>query len=313
MKRILSFLLVYLLLMSMPALVGCNSLFGTDDGVDKLFDRCDALTGKWILYDPVANHPTDTVFVFDGTEGKMRFSYYVNGALVRDGAFRAVYRGEGKTVATPFSIGFEIKDSQNRDWLDCYVDDFKTEFTQFTVMREERDLPNNTPTGVPQAHVYRISELPFAFGTYVKEGADIKANKNNFMYADDYIIPAGTYENESGAKFTFLGDHYRFGMMLRYENGDDIREGVYTLSPEKDKLFLWIDYQPGHKPTAEEKAAYEMDGNADFPPNYNLYGSFAVGVERAEICLESFYAVEGYGYDTVACDFQMGVYQKIEP
>ena len=312
MKKVLSYLLACLLLLSIPALVGCNLSFGTGDSTEQLFERCDALTGRWILYDPSTNQPTNTSLVFDGAEGAMRFSYYKDGTLVRDGVFRAVYRGEGKDVATPLSIGFEIKNSEHRDWLDCYVDDFKTDFTQFTVMREERDLPNDM-TGIPQAHVYRISELPFAYGTYVKEGVALKENKNDLKYANDYIIPAGTYESVSGAKLIFLGDYYCFGMMLRYENGDEAVEGIYTVSPEKDKLFVWIDYQPGHKPTAEEKEKYEMERGADFPPNYNLYGSFAVDGETGEIRLDSFYSIEGDGYDPTACHWQTGVYQKRNP
>ena len=313
MKKLFSLLLVCLMLFSILTLGGCSLPFGNGGGTEQLFDKCDALTGKWIYCDPASGAPTDTYFVFNGAADAMHFFYYESGTLAREGAFRAVYRGEGTDVATPLSIGFEIKDSEHRDWLNCYVDDFKTAFTQFTVMQEERDLPSSTASGVPQAHVYRMGELPFAFGTYVKEGADRKENKNLYQYAENYIIPAGTYVSESGERLTFLGDYYSFGMMLRYEDGDKAVEGIYTIAANKDKIFVWLDYQPGHKPDAAQKNAYEMSNNADFPPNYNLYGDFNVSGDTLSIRIDSATAIEGYGYDAAAADWKPGVYTKAAP
>jgi len=311
MKKFLSLLLVCLLSLTTFTFAGCD-FFGDDDDVEKFFDECTEISGKWIYYDFLSNQPTNTYIKFDGTKDVMTFEYYVNDVQQRDGHFKVVYRGENKDVATPLSIGFEIKnDSQHSDWIGCYVDDFKTDFSQFTIMSEERELDDST-NGIPQAHIYRMSELPFAFGTYVKENCTLKQNKNNCSYADDYFIPSGQYVNESGAKFTFMATFCSFGNMFRYEYDGNVIEGVYTLSGDNDKFFAYIDYQPGHKPTNAQKEQYEMSSGQDFPPNYNVYGSFEITQNNNFIKIDSFAAIDGFGYDTEKCDWQTGVYNFVE-
>ena len=284
----------------------------SNDNVEQLFDKCEETTGKWVCYDYFTRRPLDAYFVFDGSENVMRFEYYENGTLKRDGWYRVVYRGEDADVSTPLTIGLEIKgENRNKDLINAYVDDFKTDFTQFTVMNEEREMGINEVSGTPKARMYRISEMPIAFGTYVKEGAEPKEERGNAHYADQYYIPSGEYVNDSGAKFTFLTTYPLYGkLMFRYEYGGEAVEGIFTIGKDKDKIFLWIDYEPGAKPTRAQKEEYGMSGGADFPPNYNVYGSFDLS-NNGTFSIGSVTPIDGYGYDPAQCDLQKGVYHRL--
>lgn len=320
MKKSLILILIFVLVLATFSLAGCgllDALTGkSSDGVEQLFDECTETNGKWIYCDFWTNElDENTYVVFNGEKNVMHFEYYEDGVLKRDGVYRVVYRGEGEKVSVPLSIGFEIKgDSRHRDWMECYVDDFKTDFTQFTVMDEYREKGLSS-RGTPLWHEYRLSEMPFKFGTYVKEGANLKEEKNNFEYADRYYIPSGEYVSQSGAKFTFVTTYYTSSLLFRYEYDDKVVEGVYGLSGDNDIFFPYLNYHAGCAPTAEEARQYGS-GLLYFPPNYNIYGSFEVKNSSPNDCpsitLTRFEAIEGYGYDTSACDWQLGTYTLVQ-
>lgn len=271
MRRWGSFLLA-LLTLGAALLCSSCSLFGGGKGsAEQMFDEMTEMTGKWICYDP-DGQVTDAYFVFDGAKGAMTFAYYENGQKVRGGTFRGVYRGESKEVNWPLSLGFDGQNGGKRDWIHAFVDDFKSDFTQFTVIQEERD--KDPVDGVPQAHLYRMSELPFAFGTYVREGSAPKESRRNFEDADRYVIPNGTYAGEDGSTWTFLSNCAASGNLVRWQKGNDVLEAVYTLSTDGTILFLYIDHNPAEKPTREEKREYGID--LYWPPEYNIHGSFTV-------------------------------------
>ena len=315
MKKSLVFILILVLLIFTFSFAGCGlfeALTGkSSDGVEQLFDECTETNGKWIYCDFWTNEPDeDTYVVFNGAKDVMHFEYYEDGALKSDGVYRVVYRGEGNKVSVPLSIGFEIKgDKKHRDWMECYVDDFKTDFTQFTVIDEYRDT-GLSRSGTPLWHTYRLGEMPFKYGTYVKEGATLKEEKNNFEYADRYYIPSGEYVNQSGAKFTFVTTYYSSALLFRYEDGDKVVDGVYGLSGNNDIFFPYLNYHAGCGLTEEQ--AREYGNTLYFPPNYNIYGSFEVTDLSPNACpsitLSRFETIEGYGYDTSACDWQLGTY-----
>ena len=271
MRRSGGFLLALLTLGTALLCASCSLFGGSDGTVEQMFDEMTEMSGKWICYD-VNGQVTDAYFVFDGAKGAMTFAYYEGGRRVRGGVFRGVYRGEDKEVLWPLSLGFDGQNGNKRDWIHAYVDDFKSDFTQFTVIQEERD---KTPVdGVPQAHLYRMSELPFAFGTYVREGSTPKESRRNFQNADRYVIPNGTYASEDGSTWTFLSNCSAQGNLVRWQKGTTVIEAVYTLSTDGTILFLYIDHNPAEKPTKTEKQEYEID--LYWPPEYNVYGSFTV-------------------------------------
>ena len=310
-KAILVIVVITLIGILAASLTGCGlfeAITGkSSDGVEQLFDECTETNGKWICYDFWTKQPTDTYFVFNGTKNVMHFEYYVDGVLNRDGVYRVVYRGEGEEVSSPLSIGFEIKgDNKRRDWIHSYVDDFKTDFTQFTVMLEDRD-EGLTKSGTPRWYVYRLGDLPFRYGYYVKEGSQLKEDKNNYMYADRYFIPSGEYVHESGAKLTFAATHYKFGMMFRYEYNGKVVDGIYEIGEDKDKIFTYFN---GHHPACglTTKEAEKYGNLLYFPPNYNIYGNFDVTANTQSVTISRFEAIDGYDYDTGLCDWQIGTY-----
>ena len=315
MKKSALIILISVLILATFSLAGCGLLDAvtgnSSDGVEQLFDECTETNGKWVYYDFWTKElDTDTYIVFNGTKNVMTFEYYEDGVLKRDGVFRVVYRGVGADVSVPLSIGFEIKgDAKHRDWLECYADDFKTDFTQFTVIDEYRDK-GLTRSGTPLWHDYRLGEMPFKFGTYVKEGSTLKEEKNDYKYADRYYIPSGEYVHESGAKFTFVTTYYTSALLFRYEDGDKVVEGVYGLSGNNDIFFPYLDYHAGCGLTEEQARKY--GDTLYFPPNYNVYGSFYVTDNSPSITITRFTAIEGYDYDTSACNWRLGTYTRVD-
>ncbi len=313
MKKFIMVLLTLLTLFNFSVLNGCSLLAENFNGCgpnnsSQMFDECTEISGKWIYYDYFTSEPTETYLIFNGSKNVMTFEYFQDGVLVRDGKFRVVYRGEKQDVLTPLSIGVEIKgDNKHKEWLSCFVKDFKTDFTQFTIMSEERELDFHADAGVPQVKVYKFNELPFKFGSYVKEGSTLK-EQADYRNVDYHFLPSGKYQNENGAKLTFIMTYPLFdSRMFRYEYNGKTVDGVYTANTEK--LHAWIDYQPGFKPTSEQKELYEIVH--DFPPNYNLYGNFNVTNDTPYFTIDYFVATEGCGYNANACDWQTGKYTLI--
>ncbi|HBF86972.1 MAG TPA: hypothetical protein DDW54_04755 [Clostridiales bacterium] len=297
--------------------MGCDLLkdifsANSDQTVERMFDKSVETTGKWIYLDFDTNEPTDDYFIFDGSENVMKFEYYENGELVRDGAYRVVYRGEGEDVSTPLSIGFEIKgDSRHLDWLYCYTEDFKTDFTKFTVMIEEREI-DLSYSGTPRCHYYRMSEMPFKFGTYVKENSELKEYKHDAKRAEEYYFPNGEYVNDDGAVFTFMTTYPAYGILLfRYEYDGKTVEGTFFIGNQTDKIFLWIDYHPGFLPDADQKRTYGMQSGQDFPPNFNVYGSFGDARKERRFTVNNVTPIEGYGYDPDVCEIRTGEYRCV--
>ena len=314
MKRITAVFLTLFLLLTALSLSGCelfDAITGKGDAAKQLFDECTETNGTWVFHDFwTQEKDADTYLTFHGNKGEMTFEYYEDGVLKRDGVYRVVYRGETADVDIPVSIGFEIKgDSKHRDWLDCFVRGFRSDFTQFTVMREERDLGINEVTGTPQARTYRMSEMPFKFGTYVKENCQIKTIEDD-RDVSTITVPSGTYISEqNGATFTFMQTYPLFnGSLFRYTYGGNTVEGVYSVGVDRDKLFIWIDYQEGAKPTRQQKQEYEMESGLGFPPNYNIYGSFDARANQSCITISRVTAIEGYGYNPQICSVQTGTY-----
>ena len=241
---------------------------GNNNDALQIEDELTSATGKWIL-----TSDEDTYFVFDGSKGVMTYSYYENAQQKYNGKFRVVYHGMGD-VATPLSFIFTRSDKQKEDWIGCYVDDFETDFSQFTVFSEEEDL------GMVDAsiytHKYRISELPYVMGTYVLEGKEYKQEKNDYSDADKYVIPSGTYVAESGESFTFLSIKPTHDQLFSYKNGDTIVEGTFTIAQDKKTIYLYIEHDFGMKVTNADKKHYDTTFDIYYPPDFYLRGDFTL-------------------------------------
>ena len=191
-NNIVSIFLLSIFSFSLSSCEGLDDLLGTKENneEEKIDNELESSTGKWTL-----KNDDDTYFVFDGSKDVMSYSYYEDGVNKYSGNYRVVYRGIGEDVLTPLTFIFKRNDKVKEDWIGCYVEDFKNDFTQFTVMQEEEDL--GITDGTIYTHIYRISELPYKLGSYILEGNEYKEETNNYKAKDSLYIPNGTYSLET--------------------------------------------------------------------------------------------------------------------
>ena len=251
-------------------LCGCGALgglFGSGDNTEEYRNELTSITGRWVL-----EGDESTYFTFDGAKGAMTFRYVEGGTEKYSGSFRALYRGNGAKIATPLDLMLTRTDKTAEDWLSCYVEDFDTDFTQFTVMAEEEDL--GFTDGTVYTHIYRISELPYQMGTYVLEGKEKKAESDNYSEADARHIPAGTYTAEGGETFTFLMTKPTARELFRYQNGDTVMEGTFWMAADGKTIYLYITHDPYSKVTRADKEHYDTTFDIYYPPDFYLRGDF---------------------------------------
>lgn len=267
-----SVLLMVLLLCLTFMLGGCsllNDILGVDNSnaSQKFEEELERATGKWQLVDD-----EDTYFEFDGTRGAMKFNYVEDGRDKYNGSFRVIHRGNGKDVVTPLGLLLTRTDKEKEDWLDCYVDDFETDFTQFTIMREEEDLGNKE--GTTYTHIYRISELPYKMGTYLLEGKEYKQDRDDYAGANEEHIPTGTYLLPTGESLTFLVTKPYSWELFQYKKGDVVIEGTFLIAQDKKTIYLYISHDPYTKVTKADKEKYDTTFSIHYPPDFYLYGDF---------------------------------------
>ena len=159
MKKAINLFSICLLIVIFSMVAGCDILNGLLEGnglnnyEEKFNDELESSTGKWIMQDD-----EDTYFTFNGSKNVMTYSYIEDGVSKYSGTYRVVSRGIGKDVLTPLTFIFKRSDKAKEDWIGCYVEDFESDFTQFTIMSEEEDL--GRIDGSIHTYIYRISELP---------------------------------------------------------------------------------------------------------------------------------------------------------
>ena len=157
---------------------------------------------------------------------KDSFKYYENGELKKEGSQRITYFGLENTISPlHINLDFGKKDGFSvYDYLDCYTEDEESNLHQFTIISEGYHIKTDRSGGVP-VRDYHLSNMPYAFGTYVKENTQQysyvngKANYLNCAYLD------GTFCDESGNKFYFANNAYSsddqsvsYDIYMRYEN-----------------------------------------------------------------------------------------------
>jgi len=244
-----------------------NGLIGENNSEENFDEELKSSTGKWLLLDD-----EDTYFIFDGSKNVMSFTYFEDGISKFNGTYRVVFKGLGEKVINPLTFIITRSDKDKEDWLGCYVDDFTSEFTQFTIMVEEEDL--GMISGNFYTHIYRISELPYKKGTYVLEGNAYKNEANNYMCADYPYIPSGTYSLETGESFTFSTIKPALSELFQYSNGNTIIEGTYVMAEDKKTIYLYIEHDPYSKITKEDEDKYDVTFSMYYPPDFYLRGDF---------------------------------------
>jgi hypothetical protein len=268
MKKILIISLITALLM----LTGCDILGaltgGTSDHTQKFESELESSTGKWIL-----EGDEDTYFTLDGSAGAMTFTYTEDGLDKYTGSYRVVYQGNGKDVTTPLTFILTVDGKEKEDWLSTYTEDFETDFSQFTLFAEEEDL--GFTDGSVYTHIYRLDELPYKMGSYLLEGKDYKDESDDYMYANRYYVPSGTYELPGGESITFLTVKPSGRELFSYKNGDVTVLGTYTIAQDKKTIYLYIEHDPYSKVTSADKDKYDTTFNIYYPPDFYLRGDFS--------------------------------------
>lgn len=268
MKKSIKFFSVFCLIFVICSflLTGCD-IFG-DDKVEKFDNELKSATGTWFFMDD-----NDTYFEFDGSKNVMTFKYFEDGTQKYNGTFRVVYKGLGEDVITPLTYIITRSDKTKEDWINCYVEDFKQDFSQFTIMNIEEDL--GMIDASLYSHVYRISELPYKMGTYILEGKELKEETDNYKYANEFHIPSGTYSLSSGESFTFLVTKPTTTELFQYINGDVLVEGTYSMAEDKKTIYLYIEHDQYSKVTNADKENYDTTFSIYYPPDIYLRGDFS--------------------------------------
>ena len=250
MKKIINLFSIFLLIMVSFILTGCDMLDGvfgensSNKNVEEYDKELESSTGKWLLQDD-----EDTYFTFDGSKNVMKDSL------------------------TPITFIFTRNDKENEDWIGCYVEDFDSDFTQFTIMTEEEDL--GMIDASIHTHIYRISELPYKMGCYILEGNKYKNESDDYKYSSDFNIPSGTYNLETGESFTFFYTKPGTCELFQYVNGEVMVEGVITIAEDKKTIYLYIENDPYNKVTNTDKEHYDTTFGIYYPPDFYLRGDFS--------------------------------------
>lgn len=170
--------------------------------------------------------------------------YYENGNLKKEGNARILYNGfdnETRPLTIALKFGMDENGVDAYDELVCYTEDAKESIHQFTIMAEGYHVKALRMGGVP-VRDYHISEMPYAFGTYVKEDTECSYYRGpSEIKVREATKLKGTYVDASENKFYFLNhncyreDGYYYtssNIYFRYENNikNTFLEGTIRLS-----------------------------------------------------------------------------------
>ena len=296
MKKIFSVLLILSMLL---CLSGCalTEMFQNKNNVVDLGSGETPV--KWNLVSNTNKYSSVESAYFEFT--KDSFKYYENGALKKEGTHRITYSGVENTIS-PLTIALYFGEDGSGfsvfDYLECYTEDAKDNLHQFTVMSEGYHIEPLRAGGVP-VRDYHLSDMPYAFGTYVKEETEQYSYQNGKA---NYLSCAnldGTFTDENGNKFYFANNSYSsdpenvsYTVYMRYENklNNTFVEGTIRMSyyedfytKEKHNVALIYVTHGENEPSEESGVSVEADFKLmDFDFGEDDFFSIAGGVYFAE-------------------------------
>ena len=314
-KNLLVMILVVVIIGCAFSLSSC-AFFEFAHDKDNVVDMGGGSTQKYVL---VQNdnpfRPVNEAYFEIGAE---TIKYFENGTLKKEGELRSVYYGldEMNPLTLVSSFG-----SNQRDYLYCYTEDAKDDIKQFSIKAEGYHVLAVRQGGVP-VRDYHLSEMPYAFGTYVKEGctrASYQHEKVKFRNVD-YL--EGEFVDEHGNKFFFVSNSYTgssdnsettyndYTTYMRYENNQNhtVVEGTIYLSHYDDwelgdrKVSL-IYVMHGSSEPAKERGVSEH-------PDYEMKDfEFAQGGMSLSFTEAKYFDDQECTFDPA--DFVAGVYVKV--
>lgn len=318
MKRIIFLLLAVLMALG---LCGCAllELFESDKSVVDL-----GKGEEYVRWNLVANdneyRPVDSAYFEFNRD---TFKYYENGILKKEGTHRITYFGvENSNAPLHLNLNFGKDESgfSVYDYIDCYTEDKREDLHQFTVVSEGYHIEPLRSGGVP-IRDYHLSDMPYAFGTYVREGREEYTYENGRV---NYLGSAGLcgrFRDENGNVIYLMNNSYsknyqsteysKYTVYMRYESNDchSALEGTLKLSWYED----WdtgerIDVALIHVMHGENEPAEES--GVSLPPDYQLMRfSFGDGGSISFQCGEYFHDNRECSYNPT--DFIGGTYFKV--
>ncbi|MBQ7291097.1 MAG: hypothetical protein IJW76_05175 [Clostridia bacterium] len=240
MKKILAFLLAFIMMFSLS---GCAlfELIHDKDNIVDLGNGEDFV--KWVLVQNNNEYSTAKSAYFEFN--KDSFKYYEDGVLKKEGTHRITYYGTENTIS-PLHLNLNFGNDSTGlsifDYIDCYTEDTKDNLHQFTIMSEGYHIKPPRSGGVP-VRDYHLSDMPYVFGTYVKEGTEQYTYKNGKANYLNCAKMDGTFIDEKGNKFYFANNSYSvnpespsYTVYMRYENNvnNTFVEGTISVSCYED-------------------------------------------------------------------------------
>lgn len=273
---------------------------------------------KWNLVENNNEYrPVSSAF-FEFSKDKYR--YYEDGALKEEGTYMSRYFGVKEDI--PFHIGlFKDEDQRKDGYLNCYTEDEKENLHQFTINQLGYEIKPLRMGGVP-VRDYHLSEMPYAFGTYLKENTESYKYKSNMV---NYLTSSelrGTFLDESGNKFYFTsnsyapldskpGDYFNYFIYARYENNVN-----HTFIEGTIRLSYYDDWELGHRNTA---LLYVLHGESEpaeekgvsLPPDYRFL-DFDIDSDKHSFSFtEASYFFENTECEYDPANFIPGTYVKV--
>ncbi len=207
---------------------------------------------------------------------KDKFIYYEDGALKKEGKSSVKYFGLEDAISQMTIIINTTNTNYDDGRIYCFTEDAKDDLHQFTMMSMGYEIKPLTTGGVP-VRDYHLSEMPYAFGTYVKEGNEKYTyqherllTKYNGSFVDEngnkFYLLTNLYANDSGSTVTYGTTYFRYENNLNHtfiegtlgpSGYDDWELGYYRTT-----ALLYIMH--GESEPAKEKGVYAS-------PDYHLY------------------------------------------
>lgn len=308
MRRILAILFVVLVAFG---LTGCSlaELFQNEDDVVDLGNGEKAVKWNLVSNDNECRPVDSAYFEFDQDS----FRYYENGELKKEGTHRNTYFGvENSNTPLHLNLNFGKDESgfSVYDYIDCYTEDAKENLHQFTIVSEGYHIEPIRSGGVP-VRDYHLSDMPYALGTYVKEGSaqyEYENGKVNYLNCSKL---SGRFCDKNGNSMYFLNNSYsanyqstdysKYTVYVRYENNTNhsFVEGTVKLSWFEDwdtgerRDVAVIHVMHGENEPGQEGGTYAN-------PDYRLL-DFAFG-DDGSITFRS----GEYFYENDECDYDPG-------
>ena len=318
MKKLLFVILIVFLSLGMT---GCalSELFHDKDDLIDLGEGDNTVRWNLVSNDNECRPVESAYFEFT----KDSFKYYENGALKKEGTTRTTFFGS-KSPNTPLHLNLNFGDDASGfsvyDYIDCYTEDTKDDLHQFTIVSEGYHIDPARSGGVP-VRDYHLSDMPYALGTYVKEGSQQYEYKNGRVNYLGCSKLNGKFLDENGNSFYFVNNSHspnyqsaeysEYTIYMRYESNTNntFVEGTIKLSWFED----WDSGEPhnvalihvmhGDSEPGTEKGTYAE-------PDYKLM-DFVFGSDNSIIFTDGEYFYENRECTFDPEDFVGGAYYKV--